>query len=56
LGTLTSEAREGLRLELDRAAQQVRQLRQQAGEALRGLKDLAGGLERPDGQPGGKPR
>jgi hypothetical protein len=56
LGTLTSEAREGLRLELARAAQEVRRLRQQAGEALRRLKDLAGRLQRPDGRPAGNPR
>jgi hypothetical protein len=56
LAAMASAAREGVYLELDRAAQQVRRLRKQAGEALRGLEDLAGRLERPDGQPGGKPR
>jgi hypothetical protein len=56
LAAMAPAAREGVRLELDRAAQQVRRLRKQAGEALRGLEDLAGRLERPDGQPGGKPK
>jgi hypothetical protein len=55
LGALLEEARDDLRQDLKRADKQIGLLRKRCGEALRGLKDLAGRLERPDGRPGGNP-
>jgi hypothetical protein len=50
------ETRESVRTHLAQAVKELRRLRQRAGEALRGLKDLAGPLERPEGRPAGDPR
>jgi hypothetical protein len=48
------ETRESVRRHLAKAIKELKRLRQQAGEALRGLKDLAGRLEVLSGQPGGE--
>jgi hypothetical protein len=50
------ETRESVRRHPAKAIKELKRLRQKAGEPLRGPKNLAGRLERPDGRPAGEPR
>jgi hypothetical protein len=54
LRQMAPETRETVRRHLDKAVQELKRLRQQAGEALQGLKALAGRLEVLRRQPGGE--
>jgi hypothetical protein len=54
LDEMSAETREGVRRHLAKAVKELKRLRKQCGDALEGLKALAGRLEVLSGQPGGE--